>query len=59
MSNNNFKIVFGYFIFITLLYIIINISIILNYDRKYNFIQYIYIFILIFGISVSNINNYS
>lgn len=53
---NNFKEIFGYFIFITLIFIIISIILIKsNIDNKIFYIEYIYIFIVIFGSYVINI----
>lgn len=57
---NNFKEIFGYFIFITLIFIIISIILInSNNDIKNLFyIEYIYIFIVIFGSYIININTH-
>ena len=53
---DNFKDIFGYFIFITLIFIIISIILIKsNIDNKIFYIEYIYIFIVIFGSYVINI----
>lgn len=55
---NNFKDIFGYFIFITLIFIIISI-ILIKSDNNIIYIEYIYIFIVIFGSYVINISSYS
>lgn len=54
---NNFKEIFGYFIFITLIFIIVSI-ILIKTDIKSEiiYIEYIYIFIVIFGSYVINIS---
>ena len=56
---NNFKEIFGYFIFITLIFIIISIILIKN-DTSSNifYIEYIYIFIIIFGSYIINVNTH-
>ena len=56
---SNFQKVFLYFIFITVLYIIINITVILNNNiNNTKYIEYIYLFIVIFGIFTFNITSY-
>lgn len=57
---NNFKEVFGYFIFITLIFIIISIFLIQSdVNVKLYYIEYIYIFIVIFGTYILNINTHN
>lgn len=54
---NNFKEIFGYFIFITLIFIIISIILIkTDINNELFYIEYIYIFIVIFGSYVINIS---
>lgn len=55
---DNFKDIFGYFIFITLIFIIISI-ILIKSNNNIIYIEYIYIFIVIFGSYVINISSYS
>ena len=55
---SNFQKVFLYFIFITILYIIINITVLLNNNNNTKYIEYLYLFILIFGIFTLNITSF-